>query len=380
MKFLFSILPLFIFTNLLAQVENNSKFYDSFPITNEPLFANDNINVVDKYNFKPIFSKKNKSKFSTFTAYNFTNGTINYTVPNEATAFLNNYKQRNTGELTRMKSTGAFYLNNMQSILQQQGIPRELVYLAVIETHLNVNLVSWAGAAGMWQFMPETGRSYGLYINNGIDERFDWYKSTIAAAAYLQSLYTQFNDWLLVVAAYNCGGGRVSSAIKRSGSHNFWDLQYYLPIESSNHVKKFIGTHQIMQDNNSLINYTPSTETKKYFNPLAKGAVALDTVKNVMIEQAIEGKYNSLIIAKYTLTDITTFNILNPSFDALIAQNSSAYNLRLPQDKMLLFTANKLQIMNESLQLYLTLNNVTLPSVELKTIKKRKGSKSLPTP
>ncbi len=95
--------------------------------------------------------------------------------------------------------------------------------------------------------MPATARILGLKVNRSHDERTDYFKSTHAAAKYLKDLYTEFGDWLLVIAAYNGGPGNVYSAIRKSGSRNFWNLQYYLPAESRTHVKKFIGTHYIFE-------------------------------------------------------------------------------------------------------------------------------------
>jgi membrane-bound lytic murein transglycosylase D len=335
---------------------------------------------LDKYAFKPVFATNKKITGATTSVISSFNSQqtagLTYSLNLEAQEFIQNYRRKNETELLRMKGWGAYYLSSMENILMQHGIPKQLVYLAVIETHLNVNLVSWTNAVGMWQFMAETGRMYGLQVGNGIDERYDWYKSTHAAAEFLKDLYKSFNDWLLVVAAYNGGPGRVYSAIKRSGSKNFWELQYYLPKESSNHVKKFIGTQYIMEGNTNIAGISSFDEVKpkKYFNPLEKGAVAVDTSKGMM-DNAISGRYNSLIIAKYILMDIATFNIINPNFDAQLAINNSTYNLRLPQDKMQLFKANQLQIMNESLQLFLTLNGVGNMTEDIKPMKIKKGKR-----
>ena len=130
-------------------------------------------------------------------------------------------------------------------------MPKELKYLAVIESDLKSTALSPKGARGPWQFMPYTARGFGLVVNQNEDDRTDYFKSTNAAAKYLLSLYKDLKDWLLVIAAYNGGEGRVYSAIKKSGSHNFWKLQYYLPEESRNHVKKFIATHYIMETGNT---------------------------------------------------------------------------------------------------------------------------------
>jgi membrane-bound lytic murein transglycosylase D len=107
---------------------------------------------------------------------------------------------------------------------------------------LQTRAVSKVGAAGPWQLMPATARILGLKINSRHDERKDYYKSTRAAARYLKDLHEEFGDWLLVFAAYNSGEGTVNSAIKQSGSRNFWTLRRYLPEETREYVNKFIAT------------------------------------------------------------------------------------------------------------------------------------------
>jgi membrane-bound lytic murein transglycosylase D len=319
----------------------------------------------NKYSFKPVFTSSVKKRFNTNgqtviqSFYNQPTGMLHYNLSLEALDFIENYRRKNEGGLRSMKNWGAFLLSSMERILVQNGIPKQLVYVAIIESDLQNSCVSWCGASGIWQFMPETARNYGLYVGNGLDERFDWYKSTFAAAKYLKELYILFDDWLLALASYNGGPGRVRAAIRKSGSRNFWDLQYYLPAESRTYVKKFIATQYIMDGSTGIAsvdfnNYQP----KPFFNPLAKGAVAIDTLKNKMKEIEISGRYNSLVIAKNIMLDIISFNILNPGFDDDIAKNSSSYLLRLPEDKMELFNANRLQIMNESLQLFLSLQGV----------------------
>ncbi|HNK29228.1 MAG TPA: lytic transglycosylase domain-containing protein, partial [Ferruginibacter sp.] len=192
---------------------------------------------VTKYGFKNLFAQ-----------YNY-NPALPYSVqvnPN-AESYMQDYLKAHSNHLIQMKGWGQPYFNLIDNILSQYGLPRELKYLAVIESNLSTGATSWKGAGGPWQFMPYTARDYGLVVNGFFDERRDYYKSTHAAARYLLTLYGQLHDWLLVIAAYNGGPGRVFSAIKKSGSRNFWSLQYYLPTESRNHVKKFIATHYVME-------------------------------------------------------------------------------------------------------------------------------------
>jgi membrane-bound lytic murein transglycosylase D len=154
-----------------------------------------------------------------------------------AVSFVQDYMEKNSRKLENMKSWGRPYFNMIDAILIKHGLPRELKYLAVIESELKPGAVSWAGAVGPWQLMPGTARVLGLKVSRRVDERVDYYKSTTAAAKYLKDLYNEFGDWLLVIAAYNGGPGNVYSAIRRSGSRNFWALQYYLPAESRTQVK-----------------------------------------------------------------------------------------------------------------------------------------------
>lgn len=270
-----------------------------------------------------------------------------------AVSFVQDYMEKNSRKLENMKTWGRPYFNMIDGILTEHGLPTELKYLAVIESELKPAAVSWAGAVGPWQLMPGTARVLGLKVSRKVDERVNYYKSTHAAAKYLKDLYNEFGDWLLVIAAYNGGPGNVYSAIRKSGSRNFWNLQYYLPAESRTHVKKFIGTHYIFEGQGGLTTLTKQEATEQ----LGASAILLRPLTKQEIEDAeslnISGKYHSTIIAKHVLMDVEDFNRFNPEFDRLMA-NSSVYELKLPSDKMGLFVANKYNILNESVQLLLS--------------------------
>ena len=190
----------------------------------------------------------------------------------------------------------------------------------------------------------------GLKVNAYLDERTDYYKSTRAAAKYLTDLFSIYNDWLLVIAAYNGGAGNVNYAIRKSGSRNFWELQYYLPEESRNHVKKFIATHYIMERNGGITTVTKD-EAKDLVLSMTKNNLSIEELNNSKT-QTISGKYNSLIIVKDILIDIVSFNRYNPDFDKQIGINGS-FELRLPGDKMEIFNIKKYQILEESMRLLL---------------------------
>ncbi len=139
------------------------------------------------------------------------------------------------------------YFRVFEEVLDRKGMPQEIKYLSIVESLLNPNAVSWCGAAGLWQFMPATGRMMDLQIDGSVDERKDIYKSTEKACEYLQSMYDRFGDWLLALAAYNGGPGTVGKAITRSGGKKtFWEIRPYLPKETQNYIPKFLATAFLM--------------------------------------------------------------------------------------------------------------------------------------
>lgn len=170
--------------------------------------------------------------------------------------FVETYLEEHADLLEKIKQQNSSSFKTIERILVKRGIPAELVYLAVVESKLKNKATSGAGAVGIWQLMPVTARSLGLHVAGKTDERRYIIQSSVAAADYLNVLYKQFDDWLLVVAAYNCGAGNVYKAIKQSGSREFWKLQRFLPAETRNHVKRFIATHYYYEGEGSLVTLT----------------------------------------------------------------------------------------------------------------------------
>jgi membrane-bound lytic murein transglycosylase D len=274
-----------------------------------------------------------------------------------AFTFVQDYMEKYSEDLLEMKSWATPYFNTIDGIFSKYGLPTELKYLAVIESKLKHTAVSRVGAVGPWQFMAETARLVGLKVTKTKDERKDFHKSTHAAAKYLRDLYNEFGDWLLVIAAYNGGPGNVYNAIKKAkGSRNFWDLQYYLPTESRNHVKKFIGTHYVFEGAGSVTTLTKAEAAAQ----IGITATYLLNRKMTTEEQnnarsaIISGKYFSAAIARNILMNQADFDRFNPDFDKKMASADNIYELKLPADKMELFTANKYIILNESVQMLLS--------------------------
>ncbi|HEY6899870.1 MAG TPA: lytic transglycosylase domain-containing protein, partial [Puia sp.] len=227
----------------------------------------------------------------------------------KALSFVQDYMKENWDELQGIRTSGQVYFTLIENILTQYGLPKELKYLAVIESNLKSTAVSKVGAKGPWQLMPQTARDLGLKVNRNVDERKNYTKSTRAAALYLRDLYKELGDWLLVIAAYNTGTNNVYRAMHRSGSRNFWDLQYYLPTESRIHVKKFIGTQYTFEGQGSVTTLTKQEATEQLPGSamyVFHRRLSEDELNNARTV-AITGKYHSSIIARYTLLDLATF-------------------------------------------------------------------------
>ncbi len=191
--------------------------------------------------------------------------------------FVDQYLDEHAELLKNIKERNSASFKLIQKILVKHDVPAELMYLAIVESKLKNSATSGVGAAGIWQLMPVTARHLGLRVEGKTDERRYIYKSTTAAADYLNELYDQFDDWLLVVAAYNCGSGNVYKAIKLSGSRDFWKLQRFLPKESRDHVKRFIATHYYYEGEGSVVTLTKA-ERNKHFASLNE--IGLEEARN----------------------------------------------------------------------------------------------------
>ncbi len=236
-------------------------------------------------------------------------------------AFILRYVKRSPKQVARMMRMSEYYFPLFEEVLARYNLPYELKYLPIIESALNPMARSYVGAAGLWQFMPSTGKLFGLEINSLVDERMDPVKSTEAACRFLSSMYAIYHDWNLVIAAYNCGGGNVNKAIKRAGGkRDFWSIYPYLPRETRNYVPIFIAANYAM-------NYGQEHGICKA--PLEKTMLTdtIATTRRLHLQQVSEN------------LDIPMDELrrLNPQYSRDILPGGSVYTLCLPSEKVGLY-------------------------------------------
>ncbi len=235
--------------------------------------------------------------------------------------FILRYVQRGQKQVARMKRMSEYYFPIFEEALDRYGLPYELELMPVIESALNPQAHSYMGAAGLWQFMPATGKRYGLEINSLVDERMDPVKSTEAACRFLKAMYDVFQDWNLVIAAYNCGSGNVSKAIHRAGGkRDFWSIYPYLPRETRSYLPIFIAANYAMNysDEHGICPAPPEkimlTDT-------------IQTTRRLHLEQ---------VSAKLDIP-MDELRRLNPQYVRDILPGGTSYALCLPSEKAGLF-------------------------------------------
>lgn len=251
---------------------------------------------------------------------------------------INFYANRKRQLVENMLGLSLYYMPIFEEALEKYNMPLELRYLPVIESALVPQAVSKAGAAGLWQFMPATGKGLGLEINSLIDQRRDPYLASDAGARYLKQLYNTYNDWSLAIAAYNCGPGNVNKALRRcgEGKHDFWDIYPYLPTETRSYVPAFIAANYIM-----------NFYKEHGISPaLARRPIITDTIhvtRRVHFEQ----------ISEVMNIPMSELRDLNPQFRAdVIPGDIRPYALVLPSLQTLAYIANEDSIVNHNAAKY----------------------------
>ena len=215
----------------------------SLDLYNELTFDIKNINVDEKveYELPTELLKERLKKLDEKSPFNIE---YNVGLENVIKSFLKNRKRA----FERLMGVSQFYFPLFEESLAAQNIPLEIKYLSVVESALNPRAVSRVGATGLWQFMYQTGKQYGLKVDTYEDERSDPLKASKAATQYMKNMYAIFGDWDLVLASYNTGPGNVAKAIRRSGGkQNYWNIRPYLHKETQGYLPAFLATMYIFE-------------------------------------------------------------------------------------------------------------------------------------
>ncbi len=258
------------------------------------------------------------------------------------------YTERKVDRFRVMLGLQDYYFPMIEDVFDSYGLPVELKYMAVIESALNPTAVSRVGATGLWQFMYSTGRMYGLTINSVVDERRDPVKATHAAARYLKDLYGIYNDWILVIAAYNCGPGNVNKAIKRSGNRkDYWEIYYRLPRETRGYIPQYVAAAYAMNY------YTDHNITPIQIDiPLAVDTVVVS--RDIHLQQ----------IASVLGLPIEELSAMNPQYrTGLVPGKTKPYAITMPVDMLGQFIEMTDTITSYKKEEYLTtVNQTSAPS------------------
>jgi len=243
-------------------------------------------------------------------------------------SYIELYTTKRRMQVAGMLGASKFFFPIFEEELDANCMPLELKYLPVIESALNPKARSRAGACGLWQFMYATGRMYHLEINSFVDQRMDPVISTKAAVRYLKDLYSMYDDWILVIAAYNCGPGNVNKAIRRTGGgkKTYWDIYYHLPRETRGYVPAFIAAMY-------TFNYYKEhgiPESRSVIPPMCDTIVLSESVNFEQISKVMD-------------VSIDELSDLNPEYKLNIipAGYGHSYSLKLPYDYVNNFIDNQ---------------------------------------
>ena len=226
---------------------------------------------------------------------------------------------RKRGHVRTIRHRAETYFPMIEQVLAEEGVPDELKYLAVIESALNPRAHSWAGAAGMWQFIRATGRHSGLTVTREHDERLNPEAATRAAARHLKELYAMFGDWQLAISGYNCNPAKIKRELREAEARlgrkaTFWDIYNHIPRETRGYVPAFIATALVMS-NPDAFGLGPVEDAPRYEFDLVpvKGGTTLASV------------------ADKAGTNLSTLRALNPSLrQSRVPQSSRTYMVRVP--------------------------------------------------
>lgn len=256
-------------------------------------------------------------------------------------SYIKRYTEKGRAQVSAILGLSYYYMPIFEQALEAQGLPLELKYLPVIESGLDPNAVSRSGATGLWQFLLGTARGLGMEVNSLVDERRDPYISSEKAAAYLKDLYDAYGDWLLAIAAYNCGPGNVNKAIRRAGGESdkqdYWSIYNYLSPETRGYVPMFIAA-----------NYVMTYHSEHNINPvLATKPLVTDTV-------GVASRLHFNQISEVLNIPVDELRILNPQYraDIIPATSERQYFVTLPSQQIHAYILSEKQIMEYNAEKY----------------------------
>lgn len=268
--------------------------------------------------------------------------------------FITMYTNRKPKQVSVMLGLANYYFPIFEEALAKYDLPMELKYLPIIESALNPGANSSASAVGLWQFMYSTGRMYKLEISTFVDERRDPIKATDAAVRYLRDLYNIYQDWHLVIAAYNCGPGNVNKAIKRSGDKkDYWKIYYRLPKETRGYVPAFIAANYVMNyyQNHNIYPKSPDFP------------IITDTL---MVNDYLQFNQISEVIG----ISVDQIRTLNPQYrrDIIPASKDKPYSLVLPVDQISAYLENETTIHDHRREEFFPNNQIVNPQNKYATV------------
>jgi membrane-bound lytic murein transglycosylase D len=301
--------------------------------TDTQLMVNLNNSILNKKSVKKTINEEFTSDILKQRLENL-NHTTPFNVEYNATIerFIRLYLKTRKDGISNLMDKAKYYFPIFEERLDKYNLPLEIKYLAIVESALEPNSKSHMGAKGLWQFMYNTGKQYGLNITSYVDERSDPIKATEAACKYLESLYTRFNDWDLALAAYNSGPGNVSKAIRRSGGlRNYWNIRQYLPAETRGYIPAFYATFYLFEYGAEHDIY-PKNSSITFFET--------DTIH-------VKKKITFTQIKKEIDITIDLLRKLNPQYKlGIIPANGNHYVLTLPENLIGEFVSNEHKIYN----------------------------------